>query len=137
MSRLYALTRRRVALTRRLAFGAAALALSLAGWGGPAKAADTPIDYAAIAKARIIKCLHPTVKGDDATVEITKPTVTEGEISTTRVKIFYSGLIKKNSAEIDIMVRRAGSIRQMKIKVLADTATEVGSCDLVKNWVDF
>ncbi len=118
-----------------LIFGAATFALALA--AVPARAADAPIDYTGIARTRVLKCLHPTVKTDDATAEITKPTATEGERSTTRVKIFYSGLIKKNSVELDIMVRKAGSIRQMRVKVLADTATEVGSCDLVKNWVDF
>lgn len=122
---------------RHLLGGVALLALSLAVTSGPARAADQPIDYAAIAKTRVLKCIHPTAKPDDATAEVTKPTATDGELSTTRVKIFYSGWLKKHSAELDIMVRRAGSIRQMRIKVLSDSATETSSCDLAKNWVDF
>jgi hypothetical protein len=126
---------RQTAGIRNLVLGAA-LALSLAALPAPSRAADA-VDYVAIAKSQVLKCLHPTVKPADATAEITKPTSTAGDISTTRVKIFYSGLVRKNSAEIEIMVRQSGSIRQMKVNVLADTATEVGSCNMVKNWVDF
>ena len=123
---------RPIAGIRSLAFAAAVLGLSLAA-AGPVRAADPAIDYVAIAKAKVLKCLHPTVKPESATAEITKPTVTEGDVSTTRIKMFYSGMIKKNSVEL----RKAGSIRQMRVNVLADTATEVGSCNLTKNWVDF
>jgi hypothetical protein len=127
---------RPIAGIRSMVFAAAALGLSLAA-AGPVRAADPAIDYVAIAKAKVLKCLHPTVKPDGATAEITKPTVTEGDVSTTRIKMFYSGMIKKNSVELEILVRKAGSIRQMRVNVLADTATEVGSCNLTKNWVDF
>lgn len=77
------------------------------------------------------------MKSDDAKAEITKPTATTGELSSTRVKVFYSGWLKKHQSELEIQVRKAGSIRQMKVTVLSDTATEVSSCDLTKNWQDF
>jgi hypothetical protein len=124
-------------LPRRLALAAVpALFLALAALSVPARAADA-IDYVGIAKNKVLTCLHPTVKPNDATAEITKPTTTSGDTATTRVKIFYSGLVRKNSVELEILVRQAGSIRQMRVNVLADTATEVGSCNMVKNWVDF
>jgi len=126
---------RQIVGLRKLALGAA-LALPLILTAGASLAAD-PVDYVGIAKTKVLTCLHPTVKPNDATAEITKPTTTAGDTSTTRVKIFYSGLVRKNSVELEILVRQAGSIRQMRVNVLADTATEVGSCNMVKNWVDF
>ena len=35
------------------------------------------------------------------------------------------------------MIRQAGSIRQMKIKMLSDTGTAVLGCDMEKEWKDF
>ena len=117
---------------------AAVLGLGMAALALPAIAADKPVvDLPSLIKSKVIKCLHPTVNPEKATVEVVKPAVTEGEISTTRFKVYYDGLVKKNSMDLDIMVRSAGSIRQMKVKVLADSGTGGGSCDLTKNWSDF
>ena len=95
------------------------------------------IDYAAVFKKDVLKCMHPTVNVDKATVEISKPAEMAGEITTVRIKAFYDGLIKKNSLEADLMIRQSGSIRQIKVKPLSDTGTGMGSCDLEKNWKDF
>lgn len=102
----------------------------------PPAAADT-IDYVNVAKNNVLKCLHPTVKPDTATAEIAKPTEVTGDTSKTRVTVFYSGLVKKNKMDVDIMVRQAGSIRQMKINVLDDSSTGLASCAMAKNWVDY
>ena len=101
----------------------------------PARAAD--IDYAKLFRERVLKCLHPTAHPDTATVEVVKGPEAQGEISTVRLKVFYSGLIKKHSMDADLMIRQAGSIRQMKVNVLSDTGAEISRCDLTKNWADF
>lgn len=44
---------------------------------------------------------------------------------------------RKHSLDANLMVREAGSIRQMKVNVLADTGAELHRCALTKNWVDF
>ena len=111
------------------------LGLGLAVFGFPVLAAD--VDYADMVKTKVLKCLHPTVNTDKATVEVVKPAATAGDVSTTRYKVFYEGLVKKNAMELDLMVRQAGSIRQMKANVLSDTGTGGGSCALTKNWGDF
>ena len=100
--------------------------------------ADTaPVDYVELFKTKIMPCLHPTVKSDSLSVELRKEPATSGEITTARVEAFYAGLIKKNSLQVDIMVRQAGSIRQFQVKVLSDTSMMHGSCDLTTNWKDF
>ena len=101
-----------------------------------ASAAD-PVNYTELFRTKAIKCLHSTVNPDKATVEIVKPAEKAGEITTVRVKAFYDGLIRKNTLEADLMIREAGSIRQMRIKTLSDSAAAVGSCDLEKGWKDF
>jgi hypothetical protein len=101
----------------------------------PAAAAD--IDYGKLFLEHALKCLHPTANPDKATVEIAKGPETKGDISTVRLKVFYSGLIKKHAMDADLMIRQAGSIRQMKVNVLSDTGAEVSRCDLTKNWADF
>ena len=102
----------------------------------PAMAEDAP-NYADMFKKNAIKCVHPTANLEKATAEISKPAETTGDITTVRIKAFYEGLIKKNSMEADLMIRKSGTIRQMKIKVLSDTGTALSSCDLEKNWKDF
>jgi hypothetical protein len=112
-------------------FAAYALGVSIA-------AADSaPVDYVGLFRTKVLPCIHPTVAADKATIEIRKEATTSGDITTTRVGAFYAGLIKKNSLEADVMIRQAGSIRQLKINVLSDTSAVHGACDLTKNWVDF
>jgi len=102
---------------------------------GTVRAAD--IDYPGLFKSKILKCVHPTVSPDKATVEIVNGPTTKGDITTTRLKAFYPGLIKKDSMELNVLVREAGSIRQMKIDVLSDSSVGVGHCSLTKDWSDF
>ena len=102
---------------------------------GAARAED--VNYAELFRTQALKCIHTTANIDKATVEILKPAETAGEITTVRLKVYYDGLIKKNNLESDLMIRKAGSIRQMKIKVLSDTGTALVGCDLEKNWKDF
>ena len=101
-----------------------------------ANAAD--IDYPALFKTKIIKCYHGTAKTESAVVEKMRDTATENEIATTLFKVYYEGIIKKNSMDIKVLVRQSGSIRQFKTQVLADTGTaHVTPCDFEKNWTDF
>ena len=46
-------------------------------------------------------------------------------------------MLNRYRSEADLMIRKSGTIRQMKIKVLSDTGTALASCDLEKNWKDF
>ena len=102
---------------------------------GPARAAD--VDYIDVFRQKVLKCVHPTVNADKATVEITKGPDKAGETTTIRFKTFYDGLVRKNSMETEMMVRQAGSIRQMMIKTLADSGSGGGRCALEKSWADF
>jgi hypothetical protein len=99
-------------------------------------AAEAP-DYSELFRTKGLKCVHGTVNTDKAKVEITRPAEAAGDITTVRVKAYYEGLIKKNVMEAELMVRQSGSIRQMKIHVLSDTGTGLGSCALEKDWADF
>jgi hypothetical protein len=114
-----------------LAIVAAGVAVSM-----PSYAADAP-NYGDLFRAKALKCIHPTLNVDKATVEILKGPTTAGEITTVRVKAYYEGWLKKNVMESDIMVRQAGSIRQMMVKVLADSGSAHKKCDLEDNWKDF
>lgn len=103
---------------------------------GSSLAADT-VNYADLFRERAIKCVHPTVNPEKATVEMEKGPETQGDTTTVRIKAFYQGLIKKDSMEANLLIRQAGSIRQMKIQVLADTGPAHKPCALEQNWQDF
>ena len=128
-------------MSRQTRLGLFALAAAVSVLHLPSAAADTTnpaaVDYVALFKAKIFPCLHPTVKADLVNVELSKPATTSGDITTARVEAFYWGLIKKNSLQADIMIRQAGSIRQLKVDVLSDTSSLHGSCDLTKDWKDY
>jgi hypothetical protein len=128
-------------MTRQIRSGLFGLgaALSLLHPLGAAAETTSPasLDYVEIFKTKIFPCIHPTVKTDTLKVELSKDAATSGDITTARVQAFYQGLINKNSMQVDIMVRQAGSIRQLKANVLSDTSALHGSCELVKDWKDF
>lgn len=115
----------------------AAMALLGALLAGTVARADQAINYPELFRLNAIKCVHSTVNPEKATVEVLKGPDTVGEITTVRVKAYYDGLIRKNVMEAELMVRKAGSIRQMMIKVLSDSGTAVLGCDLEKTWKDF
>lgn len=125
----------RLALGRMAALGGLVVGLSCLAGVAPAGAAE--IDYTKVVRERVLHCLHPGAHADTAKVEVEKPAEVKGDISTVRLKVFYSGMIKKHSMDLDLMVRQAGSIRQMKVDVLSDTGTELRKCELTNNWVDF
>lgn len=112
--------------------GLVAAALGLAG----SASAQTP-DYAGLFKLKVLKCLHPTVNADTATYEVVKGPETKGETTTVRLKVFYSGMVKKNSMDADLMVRQSGSIRQLMVKVLSDSGTGMARCPMTTTWTDF
>jgi len=95
------------------------------------------VNYIDLFRTRAIKCIHPTVNPEKATVETVKEPEAKGDTTTVRVKAFYQGLLKKDSMEADLMIRQAGSIRQMKIQVLSDTGSVHKPCTLEQNWQDF
>jgi hypothetical protein len=113
--------------------GSLVLTASLAG----AQNSAAPIDYVELVRTKVLPCIHPTVKADKAEIEVQKDSTHSGDTTTTRVQVFYAGLIKKNSMQADILVRESGSIRQFRVNVLSDTSAVHGSCDLTKNWADF
>jgi hypothetical protein len=98
--------------------------------------ADT-IKYDDLFRTQALKCIHPTLNVDKATVEILKGPDTAGDVTTVRLKAFYEGWTKKNVMESNLMVRQAGSIRQMSIKILSDTGAAHKKCDLEGGWKDF
>lgn len=95
------------------------------------------LNYVDLWRSKAIKCIHGTVNPEKATIEISKPAETAGEITTVRLKTFYEGLLKKNVMEADLMIRQAGSIRQMRIKILSDSGTSLGHCSMENTWTDF
>jgi hypothetical protein len=96
---------------------------------GSSLAADTA-NYTDLFRTRAIKCIHPTVNPEKATVEISKGPETQGDATTVRVKAFYQGLLKKDAMEADLIIRQAGSIRQMKVQLLSDTGPAHKPCAL-------
>jgi hypothetical protein len=102
---------------------------------GTASAAD--IKYDDLFKTRALKCIHPTLNVDKATVEILKGPTTAGDVTTVRVKAYYEGWMKKNVMESDLMIRQAGSIRQLSVKVLSDSGSPHKACELENGWKDF
>ena len=119
-------------LSTALAFSAA-----LAGFVAttPAKAAD--LNWVELFRTQVLKCMHGTVNTEKAQIEVIKGPETAGEITTVRLKTYYDGMVRRNVMETDLMVRQAGSIRQMKINNLADSGTTLTHCDLEKTWRDF
>jgi hypothetical protein len=119
----------------RLMMGAVAVLLG-AGLARPASAET--VDAPNLFKAHILKCLHPTVSPDKASYEQVKGPETKGDTTATRVKVFYAGLMGgKNALEADLLVRQAGSIRQMRVNVLSDTGSSMAKCPYTANWTDF
>ena len=118
--------------TIALAFSAALAGLSAT---SPAKAAD--LNWVELFRTQVLKCMHGTVNTEKAQIEVIKGPETAGEITTVRLKTYYDGMIRRNVMETDLMVRQAGSIRQMKINNLADSGTTLTHCDLEKTWRDF
>ena len=80
------------------------------------------VDAVSFVKTELLHCIHPTVKADKAQVEVDKPTVTEGDTSTTRVRVFYEGLVKKNTMLVEVMEKEAKP-PLVRAKVLEDTGT--------------
>lgn len=121
--------------SRGTLFSGAVLLVSTVAVSVPASAAT--VDYTDLFKTKVMRCLHPTVSVDKATYELVKGPDVTGETTTVRFKIFYDGMIRKNSMDADMMVRQAGSIRQMMVKVLADSGPSVAKCAMTTTWTDF
>jgi len=101
-------------------------------WLAMALPAAASLDAVSFVKTELLHCIHPTVKGDKAQVEIDKPTVTDGDTSKTRVRVFYDGVIKKNSMLVEVM-EKAGKPALVRAQVLEDTGTgHAPSCKYTK-----
>src|ERR1700739_5018068 len=83
-------------------------------------------DYVGLFKTRVLPCLHPTVKADQATVEVRNGATPPVDTTTIRREAVYPGMAMKNSPEADLLVRQPGSIRQLKVNVLSDTSSVHG-----------
>src|SRR5262249_49756565 len=79
-------------------------------------------DAVAFVQKDLLKCIHPTVNVDKAKIEIDKPTVNDGDMSKTRVRVFYEGTIKKNSMLVEVM-EKTGKPPLVRAQVLEDTGT--------------
>ena len=84
--------------------------------------AAASVDVLSFVQKELLHCIHPTIKVDKAKVEIDKPTITDGDTSTTRVRVFYEGMVKKNSMLVEVM-EKAGKPRLVQVQVLEDTGT--------------
>src|SRR5712664_3991649 len=84
--------------------------------------AAASVDVLSFVQKELLHCIHPTVKVDKAKIEIDKPMVTEGDTSTTRVRVFYDGVLKKNTMVVEI-AEKAGKPPLVKAQVLEDTGT--------------
>jgi hypothetical protein len=73
-------------------------------------------------KTELLHCIHPTVKADTATVESDKATVTEGDTCTTRVRVFYAGLVKQHTMVLQGM-DHAGQPPWVRAQLLEETQT--------------
>ena len=94
--------------------------------------AAASVDVLSFVQKELLHCIHPTVKVDKAKVEIDKPTITDGDTSTTRVRVFYEGAIKKNSMVVEVM-EKAGKPPLVRAQVLEDTGTgHAPSCKYTK-----
>ncbi len=103
-----------------------------------ARSAETNnLDYPQLFKERVLTCIHPTAHPETTTVEVVKGPTKDGNISTTRLKVFYRGWIKSNSMDVDMLVRQVGSLRQLKVNLLSDSGISLSSCDLITHWDDF
>jgi hypothetical protein len=116
-----------------LSIASAAIVCLLA---GSSPAADA-VNYTDLFRTRAIKCIHPTVNPEKATVETVKEPETKGDTTTVRVKVFYQGLFKNDFDEANLIIRQAGSIRQIKVQVLSDTGPAHKECAIEQNWQDF
>lgn len=94
-------------------------------------------DYVEFARTTLLKCVHPTASIEKAKAEYDKEPVTEGEMTTARVRVFYKGWIKSHSMLFEIANRHAGSINQVKAEVLEDSnAASSIDCNYVDGWQD-
>jgi diaminopimelate epimerase len=84
--------------------------------------AAASVDAVSFVKQELLHCIHPTVKVDKAQVEIDKPTVSDGDTRTTRVRVFYEGAIKKNSMLVEVM-EKTGKPTLVRAHVLEDIGT--------------
>ncbi len=95
------------------------------------------MDYVEFARSTLLPCVHSTVNVDKAKAEYAKEPVTEGEMTTARVKVFYKGWIRSNSMLFEIKNRHAGSINQIRAEVLEDSSpVHSPDCKYLEGWQD-
>lgn len=99
--------------------------------------ASARVAYEEILISRVLPCLHPTARRENARVEQVTGPITTGEMTRSRHKIYYQGLIRRNVAEVELLIRQSGSIRQMMVNVLSDSAPSTIPCSLTSRWTDF
>ncbi len=92
------------------------------------------LDYLQFAVDDTLKCSHPTVDRKEAKAEFAVNPTKQGDTETTRVRVFYKGMIKPNSMLIEYRVMEA-STKLMQAKILEDTSgTPAKSCTYFKGW---
>ncbi len=80
-------------------------------------------DFLNFAKQTILPCAHPTAPIEKAKLEFAKEPKEEGNLTKTRVKIFYEGWLKKNAMLVEIVLRKCceGALL-VKVEVLEESA---------------
>ena len=95
------------------------------------------LDYVDFARTTLLPCVHSTVNVEKAKAELAKDPVTEGDLTTARVKVFYKGWIRSNSMLFEIKNRHAGSINQVRAEVLEDSSpVSTPDCKYLQGWQD-
>jgi hypothetical protein len=99
--------------------------------------AASAMDYMEFAKSELLKCVHPTTNVDKAKFEMEREPVTDGDVTSARVRIFYKGWVNANSMLVDIKNRQCGSINEVRAEVLEDSgASKAPVCKYLDGWQD-
>jgi len=90
-------------------------------------------DYLKFAVEDTLKCAHPTVDNKAAKAETVSQS-RQGDKETARVKIFYKGLFKSNSMQVEYTIMDA-STKMIQAKILEDTSgTPALDCPYFGSW---
>jgi hypothetical protein len=97
-------------------------------------------DFEQFARLEVLRCVHPTVDFQKATVAlIGKPSHEEGGITRGKVKLDYRGWLRNNSMTIEISLK-AGSPRMVRVAILNDSSGTnkvdciIQSCAYIEGW---
>ena len=95
------------------------------------------LDFLEFTRGDLLNCIHPTVSAQAARIEYAKEPVIEGEMTRSRVRVFYKGWFQDNSMLVEIENRRCGGINEVRAEVLEDSGTgRYPLCRFLEGWQD-